>query len=67
MAKRWKTPVIVSRTPEQVHIEINAMPQFEMDRMCRTIISGANRFFENPAVQADFAVWKAAREEAAQL
>lgn len=66
MAKRWKTPVIVSRTPEQVHIEINAMPQFEVDRMCRTIIGGANRFFENPEVRKDFAAWKAARTEAAK-
>lgn len=67
MAKRQKNPVVISRMPAQVNVDINAMPQFEMDRMCRTIISGANRFFENPAVQADFAVWKAAREEAAQL
>lgn len=67
MAKRIKTPVVISRTPEQVDIEINAMPHFEVDRMCRTIIGGANRFFENPEVRKDFAAWKAARAEVSKV
>ena len=66
MAKRQKNPVVISRMPAQVNVDINAMPQFEVDRMCRTIIGGANRFFENPEVRKDFAAWKAARTEAAK-
>lgn len=62
MAKKYKVAAVLSRTPEQVQVEINTMPEFEVDRMCSTIIGAVNRFFENPAVKADFERWKQNRE-----
>ena len=61
---RHKIAAVISRTPEQVQVEINTMPHFEVDRMCSTIIGCVNRFFENPDVQADFERWKQSREAA---
>ena len=64
--KTQKNMAVISRTPAQVNVEINTMPEFEVDRMYKTLISCIKRAFENPAVQADYEVWKAARAQQKQ-
>ena len=61
MAKQKTGTVVIGCTPSQVCVDINAMPDFESDRMCKTVISCVKRFFDNPAVRADYEAWKAVR------
>lgn len=42
-----------SRTPQNINIELDTLPENESDALCRTIISGMSRAFEDPAVMAD--------------
>lgn len=47
-----------SRTPQNINIELDTLPENESDALCRTIISGMSRAFEDPAVMADYQNWK---------
>lgn len=51
-----------TRTPESINIELEALPENESDAICRTILSGMSRIFEDPAVVADYKNWKQQRE-----
>lgn len=41
------------------------IPEHEINAMCRAIIAGCKRLFEDPEIQADFEEWKKARAAAA--
>lgn len=60
MAKTIKT--VGTRTPENINIELNTLPENESDALCRTILSGAARMFEDPAIMADYQNWKKQRQ-----
>lgn len=47
-------------------IDLDAIPQFEMDAMCRTIIGSVRRLFEDEAIRAEFEAWKQARRQSAK-
>ena len=42
-------------------IQLDEMPTFQQEAMCRTIITGINRLFEDEKNRADFERWKKAR------
>lgn len=42
-------------------IHLDEMPTFQQEAMCRTIITGINRLFEDEKNRADFEQWKKAR------
>ena len=42
-------------------IHLDEMPKFQQEAMCRTIITGINRLFEDERYRADFEAWKKAR------
>ena len=52
-----------SRTPQNINIELDTLPENESDALCRTIISGMSRAFEDPAVMADYQNWKKQRQQ----
>ena len=39
---------VVSRTPETVKINLDEMPKHQLDALCRMVLRGAARAFENP-------------------
>lgn len=52
-----------TRTPESINIELEALPENESDAICRAIISGMSRVFEDPAIKADYQNWKKQRQQ----
>lgn len=54
---------VLTRTPNTVHIDTDAIPAHQSDAMCRTLIGCINRMFEDPAVQAGFERWKKERQK----
>ena len=67
MAATTKEKVVVRRDVSPV-VDLDLLPQHEVDYMCRTLIHAVKDLFKDPAVQEDFARWKAeraARREAA--
>lgn len=42
-------------------IQIDSMPTYQKEAMCRTIIGSINRLFEDEKNRADFERWKTAR------
>ncbi|MEE0873992.1 MAG: hypothetical protein UIH27_11105 [Ruminococcus sp.] len=42
-------------------IQIDSMPAYQKEAMCRTIIGSINRLFEDEKNRADFERWKKAR------
>ncbi len=54
---------VESRTPQNINIELDTLPENESDALCRTIISGMSRAFEDPAVMADYQNWKKQRQQ----
>lgn len=42
-------------------IDCSQIPKVEMNNLCRTLVTAAERFFENPENQKRFEAWKAAR------
>lgn len=58
-----KVKIVKSRTPENVTVDIGAIPSYQSDAMCRTLIECISRFFENPVVQADYKRWKQERQQ----
>lgn len=52
-----------SRTPQKINIELETLPENESDALCRTILSGMSRVFEDPAVIADYQNWKKQRQQ----
>lgn len=47
-----------SRTPQNINIELDTLPENESDALCRTILSGMSRVFEDPTIMADYQNWK---------
>lgn len=47
-------------------IDINKIPEHDMDRLCRIIIEGARDYLSDPAVRADYEKWKQKREESCE-
>ena len=56
-----KQKVVLSWTPETAEIQIDQIPKYQIDRMCKTLLECTARFFKDPAVQADFERWKKER------
>lgn len=56
-----------SRTPQNINIELDTLPENESDALCRAIISGMSRAFEDPAVMADYQNWKKQRQQSLQI
>lgn len=52
-----------TRTPESVAVDFGAIPSHQTDAMCRTLIGCVNRFFEDPAVKADYERWQRERRQ----
>lgn len=50
--------IVKTRTPEAVAVDTAAIPSHQSDAMCRTVIGGVARLFENPAVMADYKRWQ---------
>lgn len=46
-------------------VALDAMPQHQQDAMARTLIGCISRWFEDPAVKADFERWKSERAQRA--
>ena len=46
-------------------VAMDAMPEHQQDAMARTLISCISRWFDDPAVKADFERWKAERSQRA--
>ena len=42
-------------------IQLDAMPQYQKDAMCRTLTSSINRLFEDERNRADYQEWKLKR------
>jgi hypothetical protein len=49
--------VVVSRTPESVNIDFNAIPKHEMDAYCRVVIRGIKEHFKKPGAAANYEQW----------
>lgn len=48
---------------EKVLVDLSEMPDYQVDQMCRTVISFVKRIFKDPEVQADYQRWLAEREK----
>lgn len=48
---------------EKVSVDLSGMPDYQVDQMCRTVISFVKRIFKDPEVQADYQRWLAEREK----
>lgn len=53
--------IVKTRTPGAVAVDTAAIPSHQSDAMCRTVLGGVARLFENPAVMADYKRWKQER------
>ena len=53
------------RDPEHVAVNMDAIPEHEVDALCRTLISSVKGYFKDPAVQADFKRWQQERHQMA--
>lgn len=53
------------RSGDGLRIDPDRIPDHETKAMCRAIVAGVKRLFEDPEVKADFEKWKAARQAAA--
>ena len=51
------------RDPEHVTVNLETVPDHELDAICRTLIGGVNEAFKDPAVQADFKRWQQERQQ----
>jgi len=49
--------VVVSRTPETVKINFDAIPKHEMGAYCRAVIQSIKQSFKNPAYVAEYEQW----------
>ena len=46
---------------EGLSVEAEQLPEYQSDALCRVILGGVARIFEDPAVREDYERWKAAR------
>lgn len=51
-----------SRTPQNINIELEDLPENESDALCRAVLRGMAEVFKDPTVAADFQEWKKQRE-----
>lgn len=59
----WRAVKVVGKkTPEHISVDMTAMPDYQSDAMCRTLIGCISRLFEDPAVRADYERWKQQRQ-----
>ena len=61
--KQRKERLYGNETTQKRGIELDTLPENESDALCRTIISGMSRAFEDPAVMADYQNWKKQRQQ----
>ena len=54
------------RDPEHVTVDLEAIPDFEYDALCRALIGNIKELFKDPAVQADFKRWQQERQQKQQ-
>lgn len=64
--KSWPRPEQLDqlRSGDGLRICPEEIPEHETNAMCRAIVAGVKRLFEDPEIQADFEKWKAARSAA---
>lgn len=53
------------RSGDGLRIDLDKVPDFEMNALCRAIVAGAKELFKDPDVRADFEKWKRERQAAA--
>ena len=53
---------VIMREPNTASVDFAAIPSHQQDAMCRTLICCISRWFEDPAVKADYENWKKRRE-----
>lgn len=58
MATHNKT--VIKRDCQPV-VDLDLLPDHEVDALCRCVVRATKKLFEDPAVQADFERWKAER------
>ena len=49
---------------DDLSLELEQLPRHQSDTLCRVILGGVARIFEDPAVREDYERWKAARAAA---
>lgn len=54
--------VVTARSPASVTVDFDAIPDNDMDALCRTVIFGAGRYMQDPNKQKEYERWKAARQ-----
>lgn len=57
---------VKKRTPEAVTVDLDEMPAYTSDTMCRILIGCADRYFQDPAVKADYKRWQQERQQKAK-
>ena len=57
--------IAIPRHKETTTVVIDAMPEHQQDAMARTLISCISRWFDDPAVKADYERWKTERSQRA--
>ena len=55
---------VTMREPKTASVDFAAIPSHQQDAMCRTLICCISRWFEDPAVKADYENWKKRSEGA---
>lgn len=53
--------LVVKSSAECVKVDMESIPKYQSDAMCRTLIGCITKLFEDPAVRADYERWKQAR------
>lgn len=51
--------VVGSRTPETIKINLNELPDYQINALCRTLISGMDKAFKKPEFRAEYEKWLA--------
>ncbi len=54
--------MVKTRSPETVTVDIDAIPDYQSDNMCRELIGCVRRLFEDPEVAADYKRWQQERQ-----
>ena len=54
--------VVVSRTPDTVRINLGEVPKHEISALCRVVLQGVAKAFQNPQFAAEYERWLAEKE-----
>jgi len=54
--------VVSRREPSTINVDLNSIPQNEMDAIARTLLFSVDKAFKDPKVVVEFEQWKKERE-----